>query len=266
MRYQEFSPSSHLRPYIKCYWQLEGMPKVLTPERVVPDGRMELIFHFGQQFQRLAPHKSLQPRAVLAGQLTSAIDIVPTGSIGIFAVRFRPQGFTAIFEESAILFNDQIVSLEIIHRDFSDDIQEKILLANSGAERVRFVETFLEKVARRSRVLDRVPRAAAQFLIENPSEDRILHLARELGISLRQLERQFKSQVGLSPSRFISVARFQQALRLKLISPTLTFATVAAECGYYDQSHFSREFKALAGATPKEYFGGTNEMADFFSV
>jgi transcriptional regulator GlxA family with amidase domain len=84
-------------------------------------------------------------------------------------------------------------------------------------------------------------------------------------VSLRQLELQFKTQVGMSASRFIRIARFQRAIRLKLVSPSLGLATLAAECGYYDQSHFSREFKELSGLSPGRYFGDEHEMADLFA-
>jgi len=72
--------------------------------------------------------------------------------------------------------------------------------------------------------------------------------------------------MGLSPSKFIRIARFQQTLRLKLVNPQLSLTVLAQECRYYDQSHFSREFKEISGVSPRQYFGADHGMNDFFSI
>jgi AraC-like DNA-binding protein len=200
------------------------------------------------------------------GQITKAIHIQSTGKIGIFAVRFRPQGFSAIFEEKSDVLKEKTLLLEDIFCTQGKEIEERILNSTSSTERVAIIEQFLLQRLRRSRVFDQNARMASHLLSEQPNEECILQLARELKISLRQLERQFKTQVGMSPSQFIKIARFQKVLRCKLVNPAVSFATLAMECGYYDQSHFSRDFKDLSGLSPGAYFGEEHSMADHFSL
>ncbi len=75
-------------------------------------------------------------------------------------------------------------------------------------------------------------------------------LAKESGISRRNLELRFQRQVGLSPGTVARIARFQRAVGMLTRSSGLSRA--AADCGYADQSHLSREIRAMAGMTPTE--------------
>ena len=92
MDYQTFEPNPTVNSFVKCYWTLVA-PKEVIPQkqRIVPDGCMEMIFHHGDLFRQYAANGSfiLQPRCFVFGQITTPLEIVPTGETGIFAVRFQ---------------------------------------------------------------------------------------------------------------------------------------------------------------------------------
>src|SRR5262245_9860208 len=81
----------------------------------------------------------------------------------------------------------------------------------------------------------------------------VAELASELGCSRRHLSQRFGSEVGLPPKALARVLRFQRAVGLLRAGGEL--ADVAYTCGYYDQPHFNRDFRALAGRTPSEFLG-----------
>jgi AraC-like DNA-binding protein len=81
-------------------------------------------------------------------------------------------------------------------------------------------------------------------------------LADETGWSRRHLTVRFKEQVGLAPKRTARVLRFARAVRLLTAWGSGRIGHVAAECGYADHSHLSREFTRLAGCSPSELLGG----------
>lgn len=62
-----------------------------------------------------------------------------------------------------------------------------------------------------------------------------------------------QSSIGVTPKTFARTLRFQQARDQLCLTPNVDLATLAAECGYSDQAHFSREFKALSGRTPRQF-------------
>jgi AraC-like DNA-binding protein len=78
-------------------------------------------------------------------------------------------------------------------------------------------------------------------------------LARELGCSRRHLAARFREQVGLPPKTVARVVRFHRAARLLRTAGDARWAEIANECGYYDQSHFNRDFRDLAGTSPSEF-------------
>ena len=77
-------------------------------------------------------------------------------------------------------------------------------------------------------------------------------LADELGWSQRRLEMVFRQQIGLSPATVARMARFRWAMRL-LLGQQTSLPDLAVRCGYYDQSHFNREFRSVTGTTPIRY-------------
>jgi AraC-like DNA-binding protein len=264
MNYQEVLPSQKLRPFVKCFWQLEDNLLESRDELILPDGKMELIFQLGDVFEQSRSAPDTTGKATIAGQLTKAITIKPIGKISLFGVRFTPQGFTAIFEEKAGQFLNQEVFISDMDIQ-GKEIEEKIFFSAHFEERIMSIEEYLIHRLSTSRVSDLNTRVGSRILLETPQEDKIAKMAKDLKISLRQFERQFKDQVGLSPSSFIKIARFQKAIRSKVSMPSMGLAEVAIKNGYYDQSHFTRDCKDITGLSPKSYFRQEHQLNNCFS-
>ena len=95
MNYQVFTPAPELQPFVKCFWTLEdegsGEP---VKQRIVPDGCIEMIFHYGDLFRQFFDDGTnvIQPRCFIFGQITKYIEIAPTGKTGAISARFLPGG------------------------------------------------------------------------------------------------------------------------------------------------------------------------------
>ena len=76
-------------------------------------------------------------------------------------------------------------------------------------------------------------------------------LARESGMSLSTFERKFKSHFGSSPSQFIKKLRIERAC--EQLSNGVDISSVALECGFCDQSYFTKEFKSIMAVTPRQF-------------
>ena len=82
-------------------------------------------------------------------------------------------------------------------------------------------------------------------------------LATDLGWSRKRLIGRFREHVGVAPKLYGRLLRFQAAVEtLRSATDDLGFAELALACGYYDQSHLYRDFRAFAGSTPTEFVAG----------
>jgi AraC-like DNA-binding protein len=82
---------------------------------------------------------------------------------------------------------------------------------------------------------------------------RVADVAQELGWSRKRLVAGFREHVGLTPKAVARVLRFERAVRLAE-ETELTWLEIALRCGYYDQAHLIREFRAISGCTPGTFF------------
>ena len=75
----------------------------------------------------------------------------------------------------------------------------------------------------------------------------------KIGYSQKHFSDLFRKSVGVTPKAYLKIMRFQKALRTIDAAGDIDWATVAAECGFYDQSHFINDFKHFSGFTPEQY-------------
>jgi len=68
----------------------------------------------------------------------------------------------------------------------------------------------------------------------------------------------------MPPKRFLRTIRFQSAIYRKQLDNTISLTQLAMDCGYYDQAHFTNEFKTFTGMLPKEFFKNENVLSDYF--
>jgi AraC-like DNA-binding protein len=97
-------------------------------------------------------------------------------------------------------------------------------------------------------------RARAQLALhaaERLTSDHVSAVAADLGVSERHLRRVFRETVGVSPKAFAKLTRFHRALRAAREDGHVSWASIAAGAGYYDQAHLIAEFRAIAGVTPR---------------
>ena len=147
MVYREYQPSPALRSFVKCYWSLAAAPTARPEsERVVPDGSMEMIFHYGDHFERRDKETfTRQSRHLVCGQIDRFLELRPTGEIGIFAMRFRPAGAFPFLGVPCGELATETVSLENVWADF-DAVADAMSSAKGDQSRIALADRILESV------------------------------------------------------------------------------------------------------------------------
>jgi AraC-like DNA-binding protein len=233
MDYREFQPRRETSSFLHCLWTLETDGAAV--QRIVPDGRQELIVNLGVPFESFHDGEwRPQPRAFLTGQLTGPLLVRPRGPARILAARFHPHGASQVFGS---LPPGAILPVDI---------------------ETESIEALEDHLLARVRPGDPVVAEAARRLTETPD---LGGLAAALDISPRQLERRFKREVGVGPKLFCRIQRFQKVFRE--LESGGNWVQAALACGYYDQAHLVRDMRQFSGETPSALLKG-DELARHF--
>jgi AraC-like DNA-binding protein len=246
MRYAQYTPSRRFAALVECYWFLEG-EGAGAAEPIIPDGRMEIVLHYGARFDRHFADGRIerQDAAMLVGQLLAPITLSHHGPAGVAAIRLRPAAGRAIAGCTAAELASRFTDLDAAFGS-TTDLRERLALADDDSARVALLEAWLATRVRREPAPALT--AAVTTILQSPAGADLTSVASQAGISLRQLERQFVADVGITPKTFARLARLQTAL--SLIATGQSLGDIAVTCGYYDQSHMTRDFIHLARTSP----------------
>ncbi|MDB5286778.1 MAG: hypothetical protein JWR05_1727 [Mucilaginibacter sp.] len=257
MEFTHFQPSVILKPYVKHYYVFESDTDIEFEDTVFPSGDMEMIFNLGDgTWESSIDNKFFKtPPIELWGQITKPLAIRSKGKHTMFGIKFFTHSAAYFLNDQIGVFNDQITDLYDVMGSQVKTLHAQLMETADAEKRVELIETFLIKrlIAneRRSFKIDKV----ADILTSikgNSAENNLGYVAARHGITTRYLHRLIYQNTGLSPTFFNKINRFQYSL--KLISKNqLPFTAIGYESGYFDQSHFIRDFKSFTGLTPSDY-------------
>jgi AraC-like DNA-binding protein len=268
MDYQIFTPSSDLQPFVKCFWSLDDLANGHPiRQRVVPDGCMEMIFHYGDLYRQYFEDGSsiLQPRSFLYGQITRFLEIAPTGNSGIISARFFPEGFLPFTDRPIASFEDKATSLEDLFGEKGINLQEQVLLASSNLDRIGLIESFLIDQLKTPNSIDTLTKACVEVILRSRGQIDVTTLADKMNIHRRKMERRFSSVIGMSPKQLARIIRLQSTIKMLEQNSFTNLSTLAYENGYFDQAHFIKDFKEFTGLSPKSFYSDNLRYATLFA-
>jgi len=265
MEFRHFLPSDVLKPYIKRYYIFESDADIEFEDTVFPSGDMEMIFNLGEgTWESFAGDRYLRtPQVELWGQITRPLAIKSKGRHTMLGIRFHTHSAACFLHEGIREFNDQVSDgcdiigspVKLLHAQL---LEEKILNGRIG-----LIEAFLlKRLAGIEKKLFRIDKVAniLESIQPTSKENNINDIASRHGITPRYLHKLIYEHTGLSPKSFIKISRFQLSLRL-IAKNERPFTSIAYDCGYFDQSHFIRDFKSFTGITPSAYLGNKSPVS-----
>lgn len=254
--YQLFAPARPLQPFITSYWVFRARDAQLQ-ENVFVDGQADLLFNFGCAYTRRylnASDKSdLLGFSNLDAQRNYPVGIVQQGDIDLIAVRFRPGGLAAFLPLPSRELSNQALDVHAVFGAASRELENRLYdAAGDRAAKIRLLNTFFLRRLR----LDTPYEFALYIARQIEAADgkiAIQELSSQVGYSIRTVDRLFRGWFGLSPKFYARIARFQRALKLLTRDPNISLMDVTLSCGYYDQSHLTKEFSDFTGQTPEQH-------------
>lgn len=256
MLYQTFQPPESLKKFIRFYWIFETDASESTPfiHPATAAGCAKLAFHYRGRFEIESPSSGTE-RLFIAGfqgPTKKSELFIGKENIGIFGVYFSPYALPSLLSLPADELSNQNVEISLLLGKQGVELKDKMVSAQSKYDRLSIINTFLEKqlASISSHYNPVIP--SVKHIINNNGLVAINGLAENYAVSQRQFERNFKSATGFSPKMFSRIVRFENAISM-LGKRDVKLTEVAFECGYYDQSHFIRDFKEFTGHPPSAY-------------
>lgn len=196
------------------------------------------------------PRVVTSPRTVLVGPQTHCFSRLQfRGVVECFVVLFQPAGLHRLFSIPMQELTDRALDARSVLGAFASRFEQMIAGCRTFSERVRMADSYLLRRALEAHRAGRISAAASQFLSAS-GKVRIGDVAAESGLSVRQFERGFMQQLGVSPKLFARIVRFEAALDRKARSSATSWTEIANDLGYFDQMHMIHDFKIFTGGTP----------------
>lgn len=257
MKFVEIQPGERLKPYVQCYFLIESETSIEFADTIFPRGFIEIAFNLGEAIWKSAREAAFysDPAVELLGQNIQPVSVKTAGRVKMLGIRFFPHTAVCFLDGEMKDFNNQIADLRDLFHERIRTLHERLIEAATLADGLALIESFLlKRLSITEGRLDKMAliTQAVQDLTNNHSGKSIEYIAARYNISSRYLQKLFLQYIGVTPKIFAKINRFQQSLTL-LNSKNVSLTSVAYDCGYFDQSHFIKEFKLFSGTTPTTY-------------
>jgi AraC-like DNA-binding protein len=173
-----------------------------------------------------------------------------------FGVKFRPGAFYPFVKWPVSRLTDGSIGLCDVFGVESEALEAAVLSTEDQTDMVARVENFLRpKLPERDETVETINQVVDRIVYEREIT-RVEDIVCRFHLGQRTLQRIFNQYVGVSPKWVIQCYRLQEAARQLAGSGSVDWSKLAVELGYFDQSHFIKDFKSIVGVSPSEYAKG----------
>ena len=252
---KEHTPSELLNPYISFYREstFNTLAKSIFSLKVIPHGCIDLIIHLDDRHCNLAFYNSWQysPDFTLIGLYTKPYEVRFKDQVNVYNIRFKPEGINELFGIPASEFGNNSANTGDLLGKSYQYFFEAVREAKSFEDRINHTEQYLKKQLYNNTCnLRNYVQLASQIIREHNFNISIDDLSDKVCISARQLEREFKKKIGVTPKMYMRISRINQVHSILSQNKYLNFADLSYQLGYSDQAHFVRDFKTFTGDPP----------------
>ncbi|WP_341956876.1 helix-turn-helix domain-containing protein [Microbacterium sp. LWH13-1.2] len=245
--FHRLPPEAHARELAVWFW---------IPEWDIEPGRSSRQDIVGYPALNLVVE---QGAVTLSGATTRASHRDLSGAGWAVGALLRPAAVATLTDDPAALIDAETT---VDAPDLADAIGAS--MSTGDGRRERAVAVFSDWLVRRvGPVDDAAMRANAlvDVLMGDDTVDTVEEAAMRLAVSTRTLQRLCHRHVGVSPAAMIRRRRLQVAAERLRLDPGLELSGLAADLGYADHAHLTRDFRSILGMAPRTYRAGASEKS-----
>ncbi|MEP5612791.1 MAG: AraC family transcriptional regulator [Cyclobacteriaceae bacterium] len=257
-----------LDSHIESIFHIKDFVPDHSIERVVPTGHVYIIFELDGMIRNTFDNETLKSNGTFAkvwvsGTHRNYMSISAHPQSEMFVIQFKPYGAYPFVHTSVDMLNEKVLPGVEVFGDEILDLRERILEKPNSLEKFHVAEDWLKKRFK----ADLVPPKELQSFyhqIQNEPSTTFLEASEEYPNSQKHLIDQFKKYVGLPPKYSQRILRFNEILQKIKREEKISWAQIAYECGFTDQSYFIKEFKHFSGFNPQEFIKQDFEQDENF--
>ncbi|WP_434778829.1 helix-turn-helix domain-containing protein [Neisseria sp. Ec49-e6-T10] len=266
MNIYHFKANKILQPYISRYWVWEGQFQLPC---MLPGTGAELIFLYGAPI-------SLQNTAITTPSSKSMLllprhknfTFKPTKSpIKFIAIRFRHNALRHFCAHPIIEMIDRNITAEDIWGNMGAQIENRLQQPQTIEQKIEILNHFLCTQLQQNHK-DQHPwldQALYHLYYQAPQHNTLDSVIGKTQVSTRYFQKIFKYNTGVSPKYFQKTARFEHIMKTLLLNDNQAYLDCVLAHGYYDQSHFIKDFKQFTGQAPLAYLQNKNNRTHFYN-
>jgi len=264
MLFRSYVPASPLAAFVEDFWLYDDYRPRHLRERILPSGTVELVINLRDDQLRI--YDRVRPGvcerfsgAVVSGTYDRFFVIDTAEEVSLLGVHFRPGGAFPFFGLPMSELVDTHVELETLWARAGGELRERLRTTPRPLDKFRVLEATLAERLSGLSMHDDVVRFAVGALGRSAATT-VHDVSQHVGLSHRRFIEVFKTQVGLTPKLFHRVQRFQRILAQVGRPLAPAWSHVAADCGFFDQSHLIRDFAEFSGFSPAEFARHLREL------
>ncbi len=244
-------PSPALREHVLWYTGFRERTSEPIRRRELPFGGVAVILALDHTWWigDEADGRLTEFRSFAGGLIDAPVLSEHSGRAFTLQFNLRPLGARALFGVPGRELTGRVVALEDLLGPEEGRLVERLALAPDWPSRFAVLDAFLTRRILAAPAVSADVQWAWRRLVSSAGRVRIDALTQELGCSRRHLAARFGEDVGMTPKAFARLLRFEHAVTA-LQSTDEGLGRVAADCGFSDQAHFTRELRAFAGVPP----------------
>lgn len=244
--------SAALAPFVDTIQYVEDVVPH-DRERLIPTGDVLLLMTLdGEDFTTFdeAGREHSASGCAVVGPASRPSVVSTSPQRGMVAVSFKLGAAAAFLGLPAAAMRDTVMPLCEVWGRYGATGWERVLSASGSTAKMAVLEEIMVEQLVRTRQPDSAVIQAAAELGNGAS---VRSVVETFGITAKPFIRRFEDHIGMPPKRFSRVRRLQRTLAAAAEDSSTDWARLAADNGYYDQSHLIHDFGELAGVTPGRF-------------
>jgi AraC-like DNA-binding protein len=255
MKEVEFIVPKDLEPFINCIMVKESASQNShTNIPLYADGYPGIMFQQAENGFYLLPRKKKLSELFLYGQTLDPVSLDVKGPYNFVVFQLYPFASKYLLGVDPKKLNGECFDLLQLDHINVEKYQRALVNSSNLEEQVKLISELMLELIRSNTVShdDRIQQAIALILKHN-GQVTIKNIREQLYMTERTFERNFMSQVGLTPMQFAKIIQFQSSLNQLTKANFNKLIEIGIDSGFTDQSHFIRAFKKYTGQTPSYY-------------